>query len=166
MLYYRKTKSENDSMGKNQYLIRLTVEERQYLNEIVNKVDQTERAVMRAKILLRSDLNSYKDASLLRVAEVLGTSHTTVLTVRTEYHQLGINKAVFRKGRSDNIATRRINTEVRAKIAAITQEEPPSGHKRWSLRLIASEAERRGIVTSISADTVASILKAADVNLQ
>ena len=153
-------------MGKNQYLIRLTVEERQYLNEIINKVDQTERAVMRAKILLRSDLNSYKDASLLQVAEALGTSHTTVLTVRTEYHKLGINKAVFRKGRSDNIATRRINTEVRAKIAAITQEEPPSGHKRWSLRLIASEAERRGIVTSISADTVASILKAAGANLR
>ena len=153
-------------MGKNQYLIRLTENERIRLNEIIAEEKQTNRAIMRARILLRSDLVVYKNASLLQVAEELGTSHTTVLTVRTEYHRYGIDKAVFRKVRSDNIATRRINTEKRKQIVQLAKSEPPLGKKRWTLRLLASEAVKHNIVTHISADTIASILQAAEVNIK
>ena len=153
-------------MGKNQFLIRLTEDERKRLNEIISEEGQTDRAIMRARILLRSDLSVYKNASLLQVAEDLGTSHTTVLTVRTEFHKYGMDKAIYRKGRSDNIATRRINTAVREQIISLAKREPPIGKTRWTLRLLAKEAVEQGIVTHISSDTVASILKASNICLK
>ena len=153
-------------MGKNQYLIKLTEEQRERLNGIINEKGRTERAIKRAKILLRSDLTVNKNASLLQVAEELGTSHTTVLTVRTEFHKLGLEMAVFRKRKSDNITTRRLNTKVREQLVALTNQEPPDSNKRWTLRLLASESVKRGIVSHISLYTVASILREAGVALK
>ena len=153
-------------MGKNQFLIRLTEGERNRLEEIITAKGQTDRAIMRAKILLRSDLNVFKKASLLQVAEDLATSHTTVLIVRTEYYKFGLEGAIFRKGRSDNIATRRINSKVREQIVSLAKTEPPTGHKRWTLKLLVSESVNRSLVTHISAETIASILRSAGVNLK
>lgn len=153
-------------MGKNQYLIRLNDAQRDLLNRIICEEGQTERAIMRAKILLRSDLSAHRRASLLQVAEELGTSHTTVLTVRTEFHKIGMEKAVYRKERSNNIKTRRINTQVREQLVEMTRQDPPAGNKRWTLRLLASEAVNQGIVTHISLDTMASILRNAGIVLK
>ena len=153
-------------MGKNQFLIRLTEDERNRLEEIITAKGKTERAIMRARILLRSDLSVHKKASLVQVADDLGTSHTTVLTVRVDYHKLGLEKAIQRKGRSNNIATRRINSKVREQIVLLSQTVPPLGNCRWTLRLLACESVQRGIVTHISYETIASILRTAGVDLR
>lgn len=148
-------------MAKTKYVIALNDEQRQILQNIVDEGQESERTILRAKILLLSDLNVNEKLSVPKVAELLGTTHTTVQTVRAEYGQGGIETAVFRKKRADNIETRRINSEVRRKILEVYKEEPPQGHKRWSLRLLCREVVERGIIDHISADTMSGILKAS-----
>ncbi len=116
---------------------------------------------MRAKILLLSDTTLNGKRSIPKLAEMLGTTHTTVQTVRTEYGKGGIEAAVFRKKREDSYDARRINTEIRQQIIEVSKEEPPKGRKRWSLRMLCKEVVDRGIIDHISADTISRILKAS-----
>lgn len=148
-------------MAKTKYVIALTDDQRELLENIVKEGKESDRTILRAKILLLSDLNVNEKMSVPKVAEMLGTTHTTVQTVRAEYGQGGIETAVFRKKRADNIETRRINSEVRRQIVEVSKEEPPQGHKRWSLRLLCKEVVERGIIDHISADTMSGILKAS-----
>lgn len=149
-------------MAKTKYVIALTDEQRQMLNEIINEGKESDRTVMRARILLLSDVAENGKLSVPKVAEILGTTHTTVQTVRTECGKYGLEAAVFRKKRADNIETRRINTKVREQILEVAAEDPPQGHKRWSLRLLCKEAVDRGIIDRISVDTMSVIMKNAE----
>ena len=146
-------------MAKTKYVIALDTEQRRLLENIINEGNNSDRTIMRAKILLLSDITANVKLSVPKVAEMLGTTHTTVQTVRAEYGKGGIEAAVFRKKRSDNIETRRINSEVREQIIKVSKEDPPQGHKRWSLRLLCREVVERGIIDHISADTMSVILK-------
>lgn len=149
-------------MAKTKYVITLTDEQRQMLNNIINEGKESERTVMRARILLLSDVMENEKLSVPKVAELLGTTHTTVQTVRTEYGKYGLEAAVFRKKRADNIETRRINTKVRKQILEVAAENPPQGCKRWSLRLLCKEVVDRGIIDRISVDTMSIIMKNAE----
>lgn len=150
-------------MAKTKYFIRLTDEERAFLAKIVQEEKESARAVMRAKILLLSDRETQKKRSVPELAEQLGTTHTTIQTVRAEYAKLGLEAAVFRKKRTNNIKTRRINLNVREKILAMAAGDPPEGRQRWSLRLLCREAVNRGLIDHISEATMSSILKSAGV---
>lgn len=152
---------EISDMAKTKYVIALDDEQRRMLQNIIDEGKESERTILRARILLLSDTNVNEKLSIPKVAEMLGTTHTTVQTVRTEYGQGGIEKAVYRKKRADNIETRRINLEVRRQILEVYKEEPPQGRKRWSLRLLCREVVERGIIDHISIDTMSGILKAA-----
>ena len=146
-------------MAKTKYVIDLSEEEREKLNMIIEEGRESDRTILRAKILLLSDLNVHEKRSIPKVAEKLNTTHTTVQTVRTEYAKDGLEAAVFRKKRSDNIETRRINTKVRKQILQVAAEDPPVGRKRWSLRLLCDEVVDRGIIDHIAPDTMSRILK-------
>ena len=153
-------------MAKTKYVIALTDEERAYLNQIIADPDQTEHAILRARILLVSDLNKNKKMSVEKVAEAVGTTHTTVQTVRKEYGQGGIDAALFRKTRTVSRETRKINEQVIGKVLALTKEDPPEGHKRWTAELLRQTCIDRGIIDSISAMSVSRILKREDVKLK
>lgn len=146
-------------MAKTKYVIALDDEQRQFLNKIIDDGTESDRTIMRARILLLSDTTVNEKLSVPEVAERLGTTHTTVQTVRAEYGKDGLEAAVFRKKRADNIETRRINTKVREQILAVAAEQPPQGHKRWSLRLLCKEVVDRGIIDKISVDTMSVIMK-------
>ena len=146
-------------MAKTKYVIALNDEQRQMLEKIIVEGKESDRTILRAKILLQSDTTVNGKMSVPKIAEMLGTTHTTVQTVRMEYGKGGIEAAVYRKKRADNIETRRINTEVRRQILELSKEEPPQGRKRWSLRMLCKEVVDRGIIDHISVDTMATIIK-------
>ena len=148
-------------MAKTKYVIALDDEQRDLLNRIIEEGKESDRTVMRARILLLSDITVNEKLSVQQVAEMLGTTHTTVQTVRAEYGKGGVEAAVFRKKRADNIETRRINSKVREQILAVAAEDPPEGHKRWSLRVLREEVIARGIIDRISVDTMSVIVKSA-----
>ena len=53
----------------------------------------------------------------------------------------------------------KIDGEAKAKIVALTYTDPPEGHARWTLRLIAEKSVELGYVESISHVAVGNILK-------
>ena len=149
-------------MAKTKYVISLSDQEHDRLNEIIQSKETPERAVLRAKILLMSDKERSAKMSVVELAEKLGTTHTTVQTVRAEYAARGLEAAVFRKQRTPGFINKRISDEVIEKILSLAEEMPPEGKKRWSIRLLCEESVKRGIVDHIAPSTMSVILKNAE----
>ena len=150
-------------MARTKYVIELNNEELDRLNEIIHSDDSSERAILRAKILLRSDVKRNSRISVSKLAEALSTTNTTVQTVRTEYANGGLEAAVFRKKRTPGFINKRINGTVIEQILKIAKETPPDGKKKWSIRMLCDEAVRRGIVSHIAPSTMAGILNRTKV---
>jgi len=145
-------------MAKARYSVRLSKEEKDILNQIIDAGKESERTILRARILLMSDEAYSPRLSLLELAEALKTTHTTIQTTRSEYSQGGVEKAVYRKDRVVPVENRRINAEVREAIKKLAASDPPEGHKKWTLRLLCQVAEEQGIVDHICHATLRKIL--------
>ena len=116
-------------MAKTKYDMTLTDEERVFLTRIVAEGTMPEHTILRARILLLSDLSENKKMSVPKVAELVGTSHTTVQ-----------------------------NDEIIEKVVALSKQNPPEGKKKWSLTLLCKESVRLGYVDSIDEATMMKIM--------
>ena len=86
-------------MAKTKYFIVLNEEEKALLQQIIAE-SEDERLVMRARILLETDeINRTGKCSVEKLAARLGTTHTTVQTVRANYGKGGVECAVYKKQR-------------------------------------------------------------------
>lgn len=70
-------------MSKTKYFISLDAEERDLLTRIVCVAKESERTIMSARILLMSEAAQSEKMSIKKLAEILGTTDTTIQTVRT-----------------------------------------------------------------------------------
>ena len=145
-------------MAKKKYYIHLKDDERDHLMRIVCEEKENKRTVMRARILLMSEATQYEKVSIRELAERLGTSDTTIQTVRTEYATEGLESALYRKKRINTQYNRKINDEVIVKIKEIAASEPPVGQKRWTTRMLCEEVKKRGILDHIVSSTMSKIL--------
>ena len=155
-------------MAKTKYYIHLSNDERSLLTKIACEGKESTRTIMRAKILLMSDATQPEKLSIKKLAERLGTTDTTIQTVRTEYATAGLQAAVYRKERvvteKENHRKykpyrRTISDEVVQQVKALASSPPPEGKKKWNNRLLSQIAIERGIVDYISDNTVRKILK-------
>lgn len=145
-------------MAKTKYVIDLCEEEKSRLNGIIKNGVESDRSILRAKILLASDISSPVKLSVTKLAEALETTHTTIQTVRTAYAAGGIDQAVYRKERTVLKVNRRINDDAVAKILELHSQEPPAGYKKWSLRLLCRASVEAGIVEKIAPTTMMKVL--------
>ena len=83
-------------MAKMKYHINLSEQERKTLTQMVCDGTGSEREVMRAKILLMSEATQKEKTSIRELAERLGTTETTIETVRSEYAKKGALATVYR----------------------------------------------------------------------
>ena len=146
-------------MAKTKYHIELSDSERSLLTKIVCEEKESERTIMRAKILLMSEATQPEKVSIKKLAEILGTTDTTIQTVRTEYAAGGVEAAVYRKQRTCAGYNSKITPEIARQIREIAASTPPDGKKKWSSRMLCEEAERRGLVDHIVSSTVCKILR-------
>ena len=146
-------------MAKTKYVVELTDDQVEYLNKVITDSNSSERNIMRARILLESDVNRNAKKSIRILAEELGTTQVTIKTVRNEFATLGLEKALFFKTRDLQTYNSKVNDELTEKILKLSKETPPEGHKRWSLRLLCSEAVKRGLVDNISTTSITKILE-------
>ena len=144
-------------MAKSRYVLNLSEDEKDLLNRIIEEQTESERTILRAKIMLMSD-SSAERMSVQELAEYLNTTHTTVQTTRNEYAKGGIETAVYRKERVVSAHDRKINESVKEEIKKLAAENPPEGHKKWTLRLLCQVAEERGIVDHICHASIRKIL--------
>lgn len=150
-------------MARTKYHISLSEEERHRLQMIVDDDTADTRSVLRAKVLLMGDTKSY---TVLEMAEALGTTHTTVQSIRTEYAKNGLDAVLDCKKRIVSTETRRINDAVIERILKLLEEAPPKGRKRWGLRSLCDESVKRGLIGHISPATMRTVLKRFEVEIK
>lgn len=132
--------------------VKLTSSDREYLETVIRKGQQSARMYRRALGLLELD----RGKTYTAVSQTLQVSAQTISNWASEYAERGI--AVLRdKDRPGRPIE--IDGEQRAKITALACSEPPEGYGRWNLRLLASKSIELGYCEHLSHTEVADILK-------
>jgi hypothetical protein len=163
-------------MAKTKYVIELTEEEKEKLINLVSNPETPEKVALKANILLTSDIHNEKKLSVPEVAELFGTTHTTVQTTRRLYGTQGLDAALVRKKRAKETKERTVHRtdyhkspskmtdDVVEKILALSKTEPPEGKKRWTVRSLADKCVELGIVDQVAPSTISLVLKKAGIS--
>lgn len=140
-------------MARQTKSIQLSKEERSSLKTLFSGGNGSNRQHNRARIL---DLLA-RNTKAAEIAALLGCSPTTVYNIKHRYQTEGLESALTEKPRSGKPP--RITGEEKARITALACSDAPSGHSRWTLRLLADKAVELGFINSISHNEVGEILK-------
>ncbi len=131
----------------------LSPADRLTIDTLTRKGRHAGRTVQRGRMLLRLAAG----ASGYAVAAELGCCVQTVYQVRRRYIAQGLATALGEAPRSGG--PRRFDGATRAALTALACTPAPTGHSRWTLRLLADTAVELCLVESISHETVGQVLK-------
>jgi len=146
-------------MPQKKHHIRLSPEEREKLEAILRKGKASAHRQRHTRILLLADANGPQGGlNDSQIAEAVQTSIPTVERVRRICVEHGLERALERKD-PDRVYERRLDGKAEAQLIALCCGEPPAGHARWTLRLLAGRLVELEIVDSISHETVRQTLK-------
>lgn len=144
---------------RKQYVVRLSEAERAWLQTMIGRGAAPARAQTHARILLKANQGEagpgWTDGAISTALEV---DPTTVARVRKLYVTEGLEAALYRKA-PDRVYRRKLDGEQEARLVAVTCSEPPTGHKRWTLRLLADTLVELEVVDTVSYETVRQTLK-------
>ena len=139
------------------YIVRLTDEERQTLQQVVKKLQGSSQKVRRAQVLLKADADGpgWTDAE---IADAFGCRTKTVENIRERFVTAGFEITLHGQPRQAPCPNL-LDGEQEAKVIALRLGPPPPGFANWSLRLLAQRVVALEIVESISYETVRRTLK-------
>src|SRR5215471_2497397 len=144
---------------RKQYVVRLSEEERAGLLTMIGRGMAPARAQTHARILLKASRGEagpeWTDGAISAALEV---DPTTVARVRKLYVTEGLEAALHRKA-PDRVYRRKLDGEQEARLIAVACSAPPSGQKRWTLRLLATKLVELEVVDAVSYETVRQTLK-------
>ena len=140
-------------MRESKYRVKLTENERDYLNDVGHKGKSSVRKVKRALALVKAD-EGLSDA---KIAEALSISVPTVARLRKRFVVEGMDRALNERPRGGR--TRKLSGKQEARLVAVACSEAPEGYTHWTLRLLAGKVVELGYAESISPETVRQILK-------
>jgi putative transposase len=140
-------------MPRKIYQVRLTPEHRQDLLKLINRGNSSARVLTRSRVLLLADESNTDQ----HIADTLKVSMRTVARVRKRYYLRGIESALYDRPRIG--APAKIKSRFQAHLSALSCSEPPEGHARWTLRLLADKVVELGLIHSISHTEVGKLLK-------
>ncbi len=139
------------------YRVALTAEERKALQHTVSVGKQPARKVLHSHILLLVDEGELGPGKPdTAVVEALGTSLSTVSRVRQRFGQRGLG-ATQRQPRKEQ-APLKMDGVREARLIALACGDPPAGHARWTLRLLADRFVDLEAGIAISHETVRQVL--------
>jgi Homeodomain-like domain len=142
------------------YEVRLTSEQRSQLKEMILKGRKTGRWVLRCQALLLSDQN-HADGQRpdVYIVESIGIKLRTLVRLRQQFVQQGLEAALQRKVRTTPPVPAKITGRVEAQIITLACTDAPTGHARWTCQLLAESATRLKYIESISDESVRKVLK-------
>jgi transposase len=137
------------------YLVTLTDDERQHLEQLLAKGKAATRTLRHAQALLKADQPvGWKDRD---IADAFGFAVRTVERLRQRFVEEGLEAAL--KPKSVPHLPRKVDGEVEAHLVALACSDPPQGRQRWTLRLLAGKLVELGLVESLSHEGVRQVLK-------
>jgi transposase len=141
------------------YKVTLTKSEYEKLNSIISKGKHSTQKFRNAYVLLNCDEGEYSNkVSNAEIHKVLRIGMRTIDRIKKRFVEEGFEACLERKPTSREYE-RKADGDFEARLVALCCSEPPEGHTRWSLRLIAEKIVELEIVDSISHETVRTVLK-------
>ena len=123
--------------------------------------------ITRAKTILALDRTDKKDHLRIgRICEQVGLTRKAVYDIRESFLVAeNVGSFLTRKKRETPPVPAKITGEVEAHIITLACSEPPEGHARWTLKMLATKAVELSIVNELSFKSVQRILTKHNLNL-
>ena len=139
------------------YVVRLSDSERAVLNGLVGKRRVSGQKVLRARVLLKADVDGprWTDSE---IATAFDCRTQTVENIRERLVTEGFEIALNGKPKS-RVRRKVLDGDQEAKIIALRLGPAPKGFANWTLRLLAEQAVALEIVESVSHETLRGTLK-------
>lgn len=145
-------------MRQKAYHVQLTRAQRAQLEALTTKGTAKVRTYKRAQILLRAaEQGASPVPADAQIAAQVGVSEPTVHRLRRRFAEAGLAAALADKPRAGRPLT--FSGKERATITALACSDPPDGHGRWTLRLLADKLVALEYVAAMSQMTVQRVLK-------
>lgn len=146
-------------MVRKKYIVSLTAEEREKLEQLTTTGKVAAYKMNHARILLKAD-TTQEDGGWTdeAISQALDISVATIERVRQRFVEASIDGALSRQVQQQR-KPRRLDGEQEAHLVAITCSEAPEGRARWSLRLLAERMVELEYVESVSHETIRQTLK-------
>jgi len=146
------------------YIVRLTAEEREGLEDLTKKGKTQAYRIKHAHILLAVDADgpNWPDH---QVAQAYTCHQNTVRNVRQRCVEQGLEAALDRKKQAVPSCERIIDGDVEARLITIACSRPPEGYAKWTMQMLADELVALHVVDSVSGQTVWRTLKKTNLNL-
>ena len=143
--------------------IKLSEDERRELKTIRDQKRGKASQALRAAALLMADEGPCGIASTdAEIHRATGISSRTLERLRQRCCEHGPLGALQRKVREKPPREVKITGDVEARITQLACSEPPAGHARWTLRLLADHLIELEVIESISHQSVRTVLKKAN----
>jgi hypothetical protein len=147
------------------YFVKLTSEERLYLEKLVSSGDAPARKLRRARILLKSDCSEGgPNWKYEAICDAFDVNSLTVANVRKDFAEGGLERALNRK-KPNREYERRLDGNAEAHLIAMACSDAPEGYERWTLRLLQERFVKLEIVESVSHETIRTTLKKTNLSL-
>jgi len=152
-------------MPKIKYRLSLTPQEREELETIVRKGKHSSQKVLNALILLNCDEQAPTRRTLKeqQIADVLNISAMKLHRVKQRFVDEGLEVAL-NGHKGIRTYEKKADGEFEAHLVALSCSTPPSGHARWSLRLLADKVVELQYIDSVSYETIRRVLKKTNSN--
>jgi len=144
---------------KQKYMVLLSTEEREQLQQLLAAGTAPARKLTHARILLKADRSPAGPGWVdEQIAEAVEVSQPTIARVRKQYVEQGLEAARNRRApRRDYV--RKLDGAGEAQLIALACSQPPAGRAEWTLRLLADRLVELAVVEELSYQTVRRTLK-------
>jgi len=142
-------------MSRKQHVVNLSAEERRTLEWFISTGEHKSEDITRARVLLKAD-EGLTDS---KICEHLDCSIGTPYRARKNYCERGL--AAIHRRKPDREYNLKLDGDAEARLIKLACSEPPEGHSRWTLHLLADELVMLDEIDfeSISHETVRQRLK-------
>ena len=147
------------------YFVKLTSEDRTYLEKLISSGSGPARKLRRARILLKSDCNEGgPNWGYEAICDAFDVNSLTVTNVHKAYAAGGLEQALNRK-KPDREYEHRLDGKAEAHLIALACSDAPEGYDRWTLRLLRDRFVKLEMVESVSHETIRTTLKKTNLSL-
>ena len=139
-------------MPKKKYIIDLSADEREQLQQLIRRGKTSSRKLTRARILLKASTGSTDD----EIVAALNVGIATVERVRKRFVEVGL-LAINERPRPGKKP--KLDPKAQARLIAEACSKAPDGRQRWTLKLLADRVVQLKLADSCSYELVRRALK-------
>jgi len=147
------------------YHVKLKQNEREEIQDRMNRKETSATLRKRCNILLYADENAGKPPTQEEISVRCGVSDVTVYTTIKEYATHGIEYCLRKRIHKVPPNPPIVTGEKEARIVALACGAAPKGRSRWTVRLLAEKVVELGIMETVSHETIRTTLKKQNLSL-